>query len=122
RRHGIPLVHERAGVGRGLQDHPKVAYRFELGHQALTAGTPWYQVLLTGEVEVGAERRLYQVMPYAGTERAGHGFVELNLTPADARSRRGEVRLQSRDPRAQPAIDMGWLCEGGDHEATLAAG
>ena len=30
-RHGIPVVAEVAGVGRGMQDHPKVSYRFDLG-------------------------------------------------------------------------------------------
>ena len=28
RPHGISMVHELDGVGRGMQDHPKVSYRF----------------------------------------------------------------------------------------------
>ena len=41
---------------------------------------------------------------------------------SDARSRRGAVRLQSRDPAAQPVIEMGWFLEPSDRAAAVAAG
>ena len=41
---------------------------------------------------------------------------------ADARSRRGIVRLQSADPADQPVIDMGWFLDPGDRAAAVAAG
>ena len=121
-RHGIPVAAEVAAVGRGMQDHPKVSYRFDLALDAPPWPSPWYQCLLTGAHEVGGERRVYQVMPYSGTVEGGQRFTDLNVQVADARSRRGMVRLQSRDPLAQPAIEMGWFLEPSDRAAAVAAG
>ena len=121
-RHGIPVAAEVAGVGRGMQDHPKVSYRFELALDAPAWPAPWYQCLLTGAHEVGGERRVYQVMPYSGTVEGGQRFTDLNVQVADARSRRGHVRLQGRDPRLQPRIDMGWFLEPSDRAAAVEAG
>ena len=121
-RHAIPVVAEIPGVGRGMQDHPKVSYRFDLSLGAPPWPSPWYQCLLTGAHEVGGERRVYQVMPYSGQVEAGQRFTDLNVQVADARSRRGAVRLQSRDPADQPVIEMGWFLEPGDREAAVAAG
>jgi choline dehydrogenase len=121
-RHGIPVEAEVAAVGRGMQDHPKVSYRFELALDAPAWPAPWYQCLLTGAHEVGGERRVYQVMPYSGTVEGGQRFTDLNVQVADARSRRGWVRLQSRDPRDQPRIEMGWFLEPSDRAAAVEAG
>ena len=121
-RHDIPVVAELAGVGRGMQDHPKVSYRFDLGLPAPAWPNPWYQCLLTGAHEVGDERRVYQVMPYSGQVEGGQRFTDLNVQVSDARSRRGAVRLQSRDPADQPAIEMGWFLEPSDRAAAVAAG
>jgi choline dehydrogenase len=121
-RHEIPAVAELAGVGRGMQDHPKVSYRFDLGLPTPPWPSPWYQCLLTGAHEVAGERRVYQVMPYSGQVEGGHRFTDLNVQVADARSRRGTVRLQSRDPADQPVIEMGWFLEPSDRAAAVAAG
>ncbi len=121
-RHGIPLVAPLEAVGRGMQDHPKVSYRFGLALAAPPWPNPWYQCLLTGAHEVAGERRVYQVMPYSGQVEGGHRFTDLNVQVADARSRRGVVRLQSRDPADQPVIEMGWFLEPGDRAAAVAAG
>lgn len=118
----IPVVAELAGVGRGMQDHPKVSYRFDLGLPAPAWPNPWYQCLLTGAHEVGGERRVYQVMPYSGQVGGGQRFTDLNVQVSDARSRRGAVRLQSRDPADQPAIEMGWFLEPSDRAAAVVAG
>ena len=121
-RHGIPAVAELAGVGRGMQDHPKVSYRFDLGLPAPAWPNPWYQCLLSGAHEVAGQRRVYQVMPYSGQVEGGQRFTDLNVQVSDARSRRGAVRLQSRDPSAQPTIEMGWFLEPSDRAAAVAAG
>jgi choline dehydrogenase len=121
-RHGIAVLAPLEAVGRGMQDHPKVSYRFDLGLPAPPWPSPWYQCLLTGAHEVGGERRVYQVMPYSGTVEGGQRFSDLNVQVADARSRRGIVRLQSTDPAAQPAIEMGWFLEPTDRAAAVAAG
>ena len=121
-RHGIAAVAPLEAVGRGMQDHPKVSYRFDLALEAPPWPSPWYQCLLTGAHEVGGERRVYQVMPYSGQVEGGQRFTDLNVQVADARSRRGMVRLQSRDPADQPVIEMGWFLEPGDRAAAVAAG
>ena len=121
-RHDIAAVAPLAGVGRGMQDHPKVSYRFDLGLEAPPWPNPWYQCLLTGAHEVGGERRVYQVMPYSGQVDGGQRFTDLNVQVADARSRRGVVRLQGTDPALQPVIEMGWFLEPSDRAAAVAAG
>jgi choline dehydrogenase len=121
-RHGIAATAPLEGVGRGMQDHPKVSYRFDLALEAPPWPSPWYQCLLTGAHEVGGERRVYQVMPYSGQVEGGQRFTDLNVQVADARSRRGMVRLQSRDPADQPVIEMGWFLEPSDRAAAAAAG
>src|SRR5262249_16138542 len=47
RPHGIPLAHELPAVGRGMQDHPKISYRFWLDLEAPAWPNPWIQALLT---------------------------------------------------------------------------
>ena len=61
-------------------------------------------------------------MPYSGTVEGGPRFSDLNVQVADARSRRGIVRLQSANPADQPVIDMGWFLDPGDRPAAVAAG
>ena len=43
--HGIPIVHELDGVGAGMQDHPKVSYRFWIDTPIPSWPHPWIQVL-----------------------------------------------------------------------------
>ena len=121
-RHAIPIEHEVPGLGRGMQDHPKIGYRFDLGIPAPEWPSPWYQVLLTGSNEVEGERRYFQIMPYSGFREGGHLVTDFNVQVADARSRRGSVRLQSRNPADQPVIDMGWFGDPGDLASAVAAG
>jgi choline dehydrogenase len=120
--HGIPVVHALPAVGKGMQDHPKVSYRFWIDTPVPSWPNPWIQVLLTATAEVRGEPRLFQVMPYAGITRAGHRFTDLNVQVADARGRRGRVGIQGRDPRLQPVLWMGWLEADGDREVAEAAG
>jgi len=56
---GIPLVHELPGVGRGMQDHPKISYRFWVSTDIPQWPHPWIQVLLTSKAEVNGEERLF---------------------------------------------------------------
>jgi choline dehydrogenase len=120
--HEIALVHELPGVGHGMQDHPKVSYRFWIDLPAPAWPNPWIQALLTAYAEVDGERRLFQVMPYAGTTEGGHRFTDLNVQVADARGRRGHVAIQGRDPRLQPVLSMGWLEADGDRDVAVEAG
>jgi len=120
--HGIAVTHELPAVGRGMQDHPKVSYRFWIDTDAPAWPAPWIQALLTAAAEVAGEPRRFQVMPYAGTVDGGHRFTDLNVQVADVRGRRGSVTLQGPDPRLQPVLRMGWLESDGDRDVAVAAG
>ena len=85
-RHAIPVVSESPAVGRGMQDHPKVSYRFDLSLDVPEWPNPWYQCLLTGAHEVGGERRVYQVMPYSGQLEGDSGSpISTSRWPTRAR-------------------------------------
>ncbi len=120
--HGIPVVHELPGVGQGMQDHPKISYRFEIDTPVPQWPHPWIQVLLTATAEVAGEPRLFQVMPYVGVDQGGHHFTDLNIQVSDARGRRGQVDIQGTDPGAQPVLRMGWLEADGDRDVARIAG
>ena len=120
--HGIAMVHELPGVGRGMQDHPKISYRFWVGYDLPTWPHPWIQVLLTSTAEVHGEERLFQVMPYIGFTEGGHRITEFNVQVADSRGRTGQVDISSTNPMDQPVLRMGWLEEPGDRELAEAAG
>jgi len=120
--HGIPVIHELDGVGNGMQDHPKISYRFWIDTPIPTWPHPWIQVLLTAYADVGGEPRLFQVMPYVGQDSSGHRYTEFNLQVADSRGRTGSIRLQGRDPRLQPVLKMGWLEDDGDRTLSIAGG
>ncbi len=122
RPHGIAVAHELPAVGRGMQDHPKISYRFWIATDAPPWPNPWIQVLLTGQAEVNGAERLFQVMPYAGITEAGHRFADWNVQVADSKGRTGSITLAGADPRLQPRIDMGWLESDGDRDVAVAAG
>ena len=121
-RHAIPVRHELPGVGQGMQDHPKISYRFWIDTDAPAWPNPWIQALLTADADVAGEERAFQVMPYAGIVDGGHRFSDFNVQVADARGRRGTVTLQGADPRLQPVLCMGWLEADGDRAVAVAAG
>ncbi len=120
--HGIDVALDQPAVGRGMQDHPKIGYRFWIDTDVPVWPHPWIQVLLTAQADVGGEPRLFQVMPYAGVTEAGHRYTDLNVQVADARGRTGTVGIQGTDPRLQPVLHMGWLEDPGDRELAQAAG
>jgi choline dehydrogenase len=122
RPHGIAIRHRLDGVGRGMQDHPKISYRFWITTPIPTWPHPWIQALLTSTAEVAGEPRLFQVMPYVGLEEGGHRFADFNVQVADARGRRGAVEIQGTDPARQPVLRMGWLETDRDREVAVGAG
>lgn len=121
-RHGIAPQHELTAVGQGMQDHPKISYRFWIDTDAPPWPNPWIQALLTANTQVNGEERGFQIMPYAGVVDGGHRFTDLNVQVADARGRRGTVTIQGPDPRLQPVLRMGWLEADSDREVAVAAG
>ncbi len=120
--HGIPMTHRMDAVGRGMQDHPKVSYRFWVSTEIPEWPHPWIQALLTATCEIDGQERLFQVMPYSGTTQGGHQFTDLNVQVADARGRTGTVDIQGPDPHLQPVLKMGWLEREDDRAVAEAAG
>lgn len=120
--HGIPVAHELSGVGRGMQDHPKISYRFWISTDIPDWPHPWIQAILTSRAEVNGEERLFQIMPYVGLVDGGHRITEINVQVADSRGRTGRVDIQSRNPIDQPVLRMGWMEDAGDRALAVAAG
>lgn len=122
RPHDIPVIHELGAVGEGMQDHPKVSYRFWIDTDAPTWPNPWIQVLLTATAHIDGVDRLFQIMPYAGVTEGGHRFSDWNVQVADSVGRSGSVALAGADARLQPRIAMGWLEDDSDRRLAIAAG
>ncbi len=127
RPHGIETVHALPGVGRNLHDHPLVEIDFE-GTDALHAAV----ARATAEGFVPEEQTLGKLRSTRAT-----GPYDLHLIPVSAplhspfggrtfiaasamepRSR-GRLVLASRDPKAQPIIDHGYLTDPEGHDLAV---
>ena len=85
--HGDRGGHPLAGVGRGMQDHPKVSYRFDLRIAPPPAGrTPGTRSLLTGAHEVAGRAAGLPGDALLGPGSGGQRFTDLNVQLSDARS------------------------------------
>ena len=111
-----------AGVGRGMQDHPKVSYRFDLG----LAAPAWPSPL----VPVPADRRprgrrRAARLPGDALLGPGRGRPALHRPERPGRRRAlapgGRAPAEPR-PADQPTIEMGWFLEPTDRAAAVAAG
>ncbi|WP_035847897.1 GMC family oxidoreductase [Kitasatospora azatica] len=116
RRHGVPLVHELAGVGRNLQDH----LLFGVGYESLQ-DLPFPQLL--AEAGLFARSREREGITGGGpdlqfffgpvqfiadqykTEGPGFTFAPILAQPRS----RGFVHLSSADPAALPVVDPHYL-------------
>jgi choline dehydrogenase len=133
RQHGIPVVHELAGVGENLQDHLQLRMAFKVKN-ALTLNTMVHT--LWGKAKMALEYALFRTGPLTMAPSQLGAFLksdpsmptpdlefhvqplsldkfgdELHRFPAFTASicnlrpaSRGYVRLQSADPRRAPAI------------------
>jgi choline dehydrogenase len=141
---GVPVVHDLPGVGQSLQDHIEIQLTFVLkdpvSHsrhlrpdRALAALAQW-AVFKTGPCattgfDVGAmiatrssvpdvQAYLYPALTDGTAPRRDlHGFG-LGIGCNAARGR-GEVRLASADPAADPAVDPRYLSEPDDLRALV---
>ena len=116
----IPVVHELAGVGENLKDHPSVVLIAIPKDGAVKRGDPLQQVGLrytaTGS-DVTNDMQMY--MWFQDTERTPQLRVSVPgveymfmLCPTLQRPKSaGSVRLASRDLNVQPAIEINLLAE-----------
>jgi choline dehydrogenase len=116
RRQGIAVVSDLPGVGRNLQDHPRVSVRWA-SHKPVAAST----------VSAGLftfSRRGSLVRPPDLQFYVGRGtdaidqFITLTIAMSQPSSR-GRVLLRSADPTVPPAIHPNYYAEPGDLEAMV---
>jgi len=116
RAQGLPVVVDRAGVGRNLHDHLRVSLRWQargpaldLPESTVTAG------MFT--VSLNASPPDLQ-MDYLDPRAAGGALLGIDVVLVQPTSR-GEVRLTSADPQAAPAITPGALATEADVTALV---
>ena len=148
--HGVPVVHDLAGVGANLQDHLQLRMAFKISN-ALTLNTllgSWwhkgrmaceYACFRTGAMtmppsQLGAFTRSdpsqatpnleYHVQPIS-LDRFGeppHRFNAFTASVCNVRpTSRGSVRIQSSDPHQHPAIALNYLSTAEDREVAADA-
>jgi choline dehydrogenase len=142
---GIDLVAESRGVGANLVDHPVVpviwstprvrglweksgnagALRWQLTHRGpLTSNVAESGGFAHSEPGLPAPDLQLHVLPAAyrdqGLADPAQRAMTILVGLVDVASR-GRIKLRSEDPRHRPAIDPGYLSDGGDGRA-LAAG
>jgi choline dehydrogenase len=149
-RHGIPVVHDLAGVGANLQDHLQLRMAFKVKN-ALTLNTllgSWwhkgkmaceYACFKTGAMtmppsQMGAFTKSdpsqatpnleYHVQPIS-LDKFGdppHKFNAFTASVCNLRpTSRGSVRITSADPRAYPAIAPNYLSTLEDRQIAVDA-
>ena len=109
---GIPVVHDLAGVGHNLRDHPIVAVRVKVKDDfPLDATAPRMETVLRYAAAGSDLRNDMQILPSsfstplggAPLEEKGIRFSRLMELAISS----GEVKLTSTDPSVQPYIDVG---------------
>ena len=149
-KHGIPLVHELAGVGENLQDHLQLRMAFKIRH-ALTLntllGSKWHKLMMgcryawsrSGAMtmppsQLGAFTRSdaaqltpnleYHVQPIS-LDRFGeppHKFNAFTASVCNLRpSSRGHVRITSTDAKIHPSIAPNYLSTDEDRKTAASA-
>lgn len=146
---GIPVVQDLPGVGHGLQDHlqVKLIYRvrgveslnevrcnpLKMAREGLRFALFRRGPLASGPSMAGGFARTepaldvpdiqYHFNPVSG-DRPGHFHPWPGCTPIVSQLRpesRGELKLASPDPRAQPSMRAGYLAAEADRRVVVAA-
>jgi choline dehydrogenase-like flavoprotein len=108
-RHGIPLVHHSAGVGKGLSDHPQLFGQWMPTHsEPLEAGSWMGGVLHTAHDDAAIEIIMSRLSPaeLVGEEPTGaHSLMVAPITPR----RTGELALTSASIDDPPHVRYNYL-------------
>jgi choline dehydrogenase len=121
---GIPVVHDLAGVGENLRDHPAVFILFRCNGEPPPTTAPSIQVGLRYSPTFSRTRADIQVSPILMTSEHRPASVRIesddfhfgfsaalqNATTA------GWLRLASTDPHVQPLLNYDYLSDPGDRE------
>lgn len=112
---GVRPVADLAGVGAGLQDHPMMWLSFPLAAGPGQDGPdtlPGRCVLRFSSGGPGAAEHDLEILPLdRSTFNPAEGGLMVSLMqPAST----GKLRLESADPRAEPAVEIGMLADPDD--------
>ena len=130
REHGIDVVHDLPGVGENLRDHPAVflLYRIDdidfdetnvspvqAGMRYTTPGSPY-----RNDMQMSPILRTSEHMPTGLNLEPGVRYMGFSIGLQKAAAA-GQLRLNSRDPHEQPAMDYRYLTDPWDLERIRGA-
>jgi choline dehydrogenase len=118
---GITMVRDVPGVGENLCDHPAIGVLCELKDPSLaSAAMPLIQTILRYTAPGSEHRNDLQVELITWVQREGReGAVSISAVLEQSYGR-GQVRLPSSDPHAQPMIEQ-HFCEDDRDSSRLVA-
>ena len=119
---GVPVAYDLPGVGRNLLDHPQVPVTFKTAQDpSKDLEAPRLQVGLRYTASGSELRNDMFLTPALFTSHVAFGGTpvsgspDLSMVPCVYLARSlGVLRLQSTDPRVQPAIDFNYLDDSSD--------
>ena len=109
---GIEVVHDLAGVGQNLRDHPMVSMELQPKEDfPVEHNVPGVQVDLHYTAEGSSDRNDMHINPAAFfTPMGGHPMEGIRLVCVlEHAAGSGELRLTSTDPNVQPHMDYRFL-------------
>jgi choline dehydrogenase-like flavoprotein len=123
-RAGIEVVHELAGVGQNLRDHPHVYSTWQPSDSySMDPDLPRYQVALRYTAPGSSLRNDMQILMVsfatARVDRGGDGRTPVGITLQPVLNLsvgQGTLELTDADPRVQPHIDFHFLREAFDRQ------
>jgi choline dehydrogenase len=121
---GVDVVHDLAGVGQNLRDHPHVYSTWQPADgYALDPDLPRYQVALRYTAPNSSLRNDMQILMVsfatARVDRGGDGRTPVGITLQPVLNLsvgRGALHLSSNDRRTQPRIEFQFLRESFDRQ------
>ncbi len=120
--HGIELIHELAGVGEGLQDHPDVMFMFKATNAYTTPDHPpeWYAggfIRTQDDLEIPDVQFHFLSSYFYQSKTYGYVIAPCLLRPHS----RGTVKLASANPKDKPLIDINYLGDRRDVDLLIEA-
>jgi choline dehydrogenase len=122
---GIPVLHDLAGVGQNLRDHPiiRVNLRPKEGFEPIDTGLT-IQTMLRYTASGSSTRNDLQILPTVSALGGGDPLTgdcaetcgyKINCI-LELASSSGELRLLSADPKAKPLLDYRYLTDPWDRQ------
>ena len=121
---GVPVVHDRPGVGANLRDHPQAAVVVRAAAGLRQSGTePRLQIGLRYTADGSSLRNDMIMLPTGFATAEGHyrrtGAAPIGFTVVPAlylAAGAGSVRLRSPEADSPPLLDYNYLAEASDRE------